>query len=50
MEARWQGLNTTLIMPHKKQPKAASIVPPVIHSFAVKKMLSSIQALLVTVF
>jgi hypothetical protein len=37
IDARWHGLNSTLIIPHMKHPKAATAVPPAIHWFTVKK-------------
>ena len=40
-----QGLKTTLIMPQRKQPKAATAVPLVIHSLTVRRNVSSMDIL-----
>src|SRR3989339_309846 len=37
MEARWQGLSKTLIIPQRKQPRAARARPALIHSLTRRK-------------
>jgi len=40
IDARWQGLNSTLTTPQRKQPRAARAAAPVIHSLMVRKIVS----------
>jgi hypothetical protein len=40
MEARWQGLNSTLIMPQRKQPRPPSSNPCPIHELTARKIWS----------
>ena len=41
-ETQWQGLDTTLTMPRRKEPAAARAVPAITHEFTVKDSWSNI--------
>ncbi len=45
IEARWQGLKSTLTMPHRKLPRIAKATVPVIQSLMVMKHVSKCRIL-----
>jgi hypothetical protein len=45
IEAKWQGLNITLTIPHKKHPAAAIMTPPDIQASTTEIKLSNTPAL-----